>query len=138
MQAQSLIQIRVDRPLKEEVSEIFSSLGLDMSTAVRMFFQRCRLEKGIPFSLTLGRDGAETPRARIGIAKGRWRFRRCEQRNVGICSGRCVTDRLDPDRTRWPDEEQHHVVRRCGGRHVRGVHPDGFLHTPDGERACCR
>ena len=32
------------------------------------------LEKGIPFSLTLGRDGAETPRARIGIAKGRWRF----------------------------------------------------------------
>ena len=74
MQAQSLIQIRVDRPLKEEVSEIFSSLGLDMSTAVRMFFQRCRLEKGIPFSLTLGRDGAETPRARIGIAKGKWRF----------------------------------------------------------------
>ena len=74
MQAQSLIQIRVDRPVKEEVSEIFSSLGLDMSTAVRMFFQRCRLEKGIPFSLTLDRGNQETPRVQIGIAKGRWRF----------------------------------------------------------------
>ena len=74
MQAQSLIQIRVDRPLKEEVAEIFSSLGLDVSTAVRMFFQRCRLEKGIPFSLTLARDGEDSPRARIGIAKGKWRF----------------------------------------------------------------
>lgn len=74
MQAQSLIQIRVDRPLKEEVSEIFSSLGLDMSTAVRMFFQRCRLERGIPFSLTLDHSRAEPPPVRIGIAKGRWRF----------------------------------------------------------------
>ena len=74
MQAQSLIQIRVDRPLKEEVAEIFSSLGLDISAAVRMFFQRCRLEKGIPFSLTLDGVRAETPQVRIGIAKGKWRF----------------------------------------------------------------
>ncbi len=74
MQAQSLIQIRVDRPLKEEVSEIFSSLGLDVSTAVRMFFQRCRLEKGIPFSLTLSRGEAVPRRVQIGLAKGRWRF----------------------------------------------------------------
>ena len=43
---QTLIQIRVDRPLKEEVSDIFSSLGIDMSTAVRMFFQRCRKVRG--------------------------------------------------------------------------------------------
>ena len=74
MQAQSLIQIRVDRPLKEEVAEIFSSLGLDVSTAVRMFFQRCRLEKGIPFSLTLTRSSPEHLPVRIGIAKGRWKF----------------------------------------------------------------
>lgn len=74
MQAQSLIQIRVDRPLKEEVSEIFSSLGLDVSTAVRMFFQRCRLEKGIPFALTLSRGEDGHRRARIGIAKGQWHF----------------------------------------------------------------
>lgn len=74
MQAQSLIQIRVDRPLKEEVADIFSSLGMDISTAVRMFFQRCRAEKGIPFPLTLARDVSDPPRARIGLAKGKWKF----------------------------------------------------------------
>ena len=54
MPAQSLIQIRVDRPLKDDVSALFASLGIDMSTAVRMFFQRCRAEQGIPFPLTFG------------------------------------------------------------------------------------
>ena len=68
---QSLIQIRVDRPLKEEVSEIFSSLGIDISTAVRMFFQRCRRVKGIPFALTV-QDPPSAPR--IGLSKGKWNF----------------------------------------------------------------
>jgi DNA-damage-inducible protein J len=52
MCAQSVIQVRIDKPLKEEVGEIFSSIGLDTSTAIRMFFQRCRAVKGIPFALT--------------------------------------------------------------------------------------
>ena len=68
---QSLIQIRVDRPLKEEVSEIFSSLGIDISTAVRMFLQRCRRVKGIPFALTV-QDPPSAPR--IGLSKGKWNF----------------------------------------------------------------
>ena len=68
---QSLIQIRVDRPLKEEVADIFSSLGIDMSTAVRMFFQRCRKVKGIPFALTLADD---RPSVRMGLSKGKWNF----------------------------------------------------------------
>ena len=74
MQAQSLIQIRIDRPLKEEVADIFSSLGMDISTAVRVFLQRCRAEKGIPFPVTLARASSDTPPVRIGLAKGRWRF----------------------------------------------------------------
>ncbi|MBQ3672195.1 MAG: type II toxin-antitoxin system RelB/DinJ family antitoxin [Kiritimatiellae bacterium] len=68
---QALIQIRVDRPLKDEVAEIFTSLGLDMSTAVRMFFQRCKRMKGIPFALTLAE---EAPTAKAGLSKGKWRF----------------------------------------------------------------
>jgi DNA-damage-inducible protein J len=71
MMQQSLIQIRVDRPLKEEVSEIFSALGIDISTAVRMFLQRCRRVKGIPFALTV-QDPPLMPR--IGISKGKWNF----------------------------------------------------------------
>jgi DNA-damage-inducible protein J len=68
---QSLIQIRVDRPLKEEVASIFSSLGIDMSTAVRVFFQQCRKVKGIPFALTLA---DEHPKAIAGKSKGKWSF----------------------------------------------------------------
>ena len=75
MPAQSLIQIRVDRPLKDDVSALFSSLGIDMSTAVRMFFQRSRAERGIPFPLTLAVAApSSTRQVRIGIAKGKWSF----------------------------------------------------------------
>lgn len=69
MYAQSVIQVRIDKPLKEEVGEIFSSIGLDMSTAIRMFFQRCRAVKGIPFALTAV---PETPAVRVGLSKGKW------------------------------------------------------------------
>lgn len=53
MYAQSLIQVRVDRPLKDEVSGIFEMLGMDISTAIRMFLQKCRMERGIPFAMTI-------------------------------------------------------------------------------------
>ena len=69
MYAQSVIQVRIDKPLKEEVGEIFSSIGLDMSTAIRMFFQRCRAVKGIPFALTAV---SETTAVRMGLSKGKW------------------------------------------------------------------
>ncbi len=68
---QTLIQVRVDGPLKEDVSKIFSSIGIDISTAVRIFLQRCRRVRGIPFALTL-QD--EPPVRRIGIAKGKWKL----------------------------------------------------------------
>lgn len=71
MDSQALIQVKVDRPLKDEVSKIFASLGLDVSTAVRMFFQRCRIVKGIPFELTLAGD---SPKVKFGACKGKWKF----------------------------------------------------------------
>ncbi|MDO5330534.1 MAG: type II toxin-antitoxin system RelB/DinJ family antitoxin [Bacillota bacterium] len=49
-----LIQIRVDEELKTQASEIFEELGLDLSTAVRMFLRRSVQERGIPFSMKLG------------------------------------------------------------------------------------
>ena len=35
--ANSLVQIRVDNKLKDEVTAIYDQLGLDLSTAVRNF-----------------------------------------------------------------------------------------------------
>ena len=51
--ATSLLQVRVDDSLKEEAARVFDSLGIDTSTAVRMFLKRAVMENGIPFRMTM-------------------------------------------------------------------------------------
>ena len=51
----SLLQVRVDDSLKEQASQVFDNLGIDTSTAVRIFLKRAVMENGIPFSMTLPR-----------------------------------------------------------------------------------
>lgn len=41
------------KKLKEEVSEIYEMLGLDLPTAIRMFLVRSKLERGLPFKAVL-------------------------------------------------------------------------------------
>ena len=53
MAEQVLVQVRVDKKLKEEVSEIYEMLGLDLPTAIRMFLVRSKLERGLPFTTRL-------------------------------------------------------------------------------------
>ena len=57
MSEQVLIQFRADKNLKQEVSEIYESLGMDLPTAFRMFMSK--MVKGIPFSVTIP-EGAVT------------------------------------------------------------------------------
>lgn len=45
---QTLVQFRVDSDLKNEVSEIYSALGMDLPTAFRMFMVRSKMVRGIP------------------------------------------------------------------------------------------
>lgn len=54
--ASTLLQIRVDDSLKDEASRVFENLGIDTSTAVRMFLKRSVMENGIPFKMTLPRN----------------------------------------------------------------------------------
>ncbi len=51
--ATSLLQVRVEDSLKEEAAQVFDRLGIDTSTAVRMFLKRSIMENGIPFRMTL-------------------------------------------------------------------------------------
>ena len=51
--ATSLLQVRVEDSLKDEASQVFERLGIDTSTAVRMFLKRVIMENGIPFRMTL-------------------------------------------------------------------------------------
>lgn len=49
----SLLQVRVEDSLKIEAAQVFERLGIDTSTAVRMFLKRAVMENGIPFKMTL-------------------------------------------------------------------------------------
>lgn len=51
--ATSVVQFRVEDDLKLEATAIYEKLGIDLSTAIRMFLKRSVMENGIPFSMTL-------------------------------------------------------------------------------------
>lgn len=53
MAEQVLIQFRADKALKQEVTEIYEKLGMDLPTAFRMFMARSKMVKGLPFEATL-------------------------------------------------------------------------------------
>jgi DNA-damage-inducible protein J len=45
------IQVRVDQALKSEAEKLFSDIGLDMPTAIRLFLKQSIIKNGIPFPL---------------------------------------------------------------------------------------
>ncbi|WP_455160542.1 type II toxin-antitoxin system RelB/DinJ family antitoxin [Treponema lecithinolyticum] len=63
--ASTLVQIRVDEKLKDDAAAVYEDLGLDLSTAVRIFFKRTVAENGIPFSMKLGNSDRNSVKARI-------------------------------------------------------------------------
>ena len=46
------ININVDSEIKDRAQEVFTSLGLDMSTAVNIFLRQSIQQHGIPFAVT--------------------------------------------------------------------------------------
>ncbi len=47
----AILNVRVDEKLKKQASELFSDLGIDMSTAVNMFLRQSVMRDGIPFEV---------------------------------------------------------------------------------------
>ena len=54
--ATSIIQCRIDDKTKIEATEIYDKLGIDLSTAIRMFLKRSVIVNGIPFDMTLPKE----------------------------------------------------------------------------------
>ncbi|VOI58013.1 addiction module antitoxin [Streptococcus pneumoniae] len=52
----SQIAVRVDDELKKEATAIFNELGLDMTTAVKLFLKQSVLTRSIPFDVKLDSD----------------------------------------------------------------------------------
>lgn len=49
----TLMQIRVDSTLKQEADKLFSELGLDTTTAMRIFLKTAVRERKLPFEVAL-------------------------------------------------------------------------------------
>ena len=45
------IQIRIDEKTKKSAKKVFDEIGVDMSTAVKLYLRQVALQKGIPFPL---------------------------------------------------------------------------------------
>ena len=67
--ASASINVRVDGDVKNQAQEIFSSLGMDMSTAVNIFLRQAVRKKGIPFELVADTPRRKTPK--LGCLKGK-------------------------------------------------------------------
>ena len=46
-------QIRIDSDIKKQAIDLFSNLGLDMSSAVNLFLHQCVLRGGLPFTVEM-------------------------------------------------------------------------------------
>jgi DNA-damage-inducible protein J len=51
-----LIQVRVDKKLKNDIEKIFKEIGFDTASAVRMFLKRVQREKDFPFDVRMLND----------------------------------------------------------------------------------
>lgn len=56
------LNIRIEENLKAKASKILSSLGIDMSSAVKMFLNQVVVDKGMPF----------IPTKNSSIIRARW------------------------------------------------------------------
>jgi addiction module RelB/DinJ family antitoxin len=72
------IQIRVDDNTKTAIDSLFASLGLDTSTAVRMFLTASLEHDGLPFAVrrraVKPAKNVESRTAMFGYLRGRYRM----------------------------------------------------------------
>ncbi len=53
-------QVRIDSTVKEQASALFSTLGMDLSSAVNIFLRQCILLGGLPFKVEVPHYNQET------------------------------------------------------------------------------
>ncbi len=68
MSEQVMNQFRSDRQLREDCVAIYESLGMDLNTAFRMFMERTRMVRGLPFPAVLPENKMTGTEARSAIS----------------------------------------------------------------------
>ena len=69
MSKTAMIQARIEPHLKAEVEGILRELGLSVTEAISLYFNRIRMEHGIPFEVKI--PNTETLRAMRDVESGR-------------------------------------------------------------------
>ena len=46
-------QARIDENIKKQATELFSQLGMDMSSAINIFLRQCVMRGGLPFEVVV-------------------------------------------------------------------------------------
>ena len=90
------IQVRVDDELKDSADSLFTSLGMDTSTAIRIFLKAALDAGGIPFAIKHNSDNDYTLREAVNYRRGGGEFITAEQSleylrsviNTGVKCGR--------------------------------------------------
>jgi len=69
--AQTNISIRIDEDIKKEAENLFSKLGLTLSSATNVFFRQAVRTQGIPFELSAIPQSTPSaqPKRRLGFLK---------------------------------------------------------------------
>ena len=69
MSEQVLNQFRSDKALREDCIAIYEAMGMDLNTAFRMFMERTRMVRGLPFPATLPEMTLDEINAEIAAAR---------------------------------------------------------------------
>ena len=67
MGEQVLNQFRSDKTLREDCVAIYEALGMDLNTAFRMFMERTRMVRGLPFPAVLPETRMTRTEARAAV-----------------------------------------------------------------------
>ena len=71
--ANTNINIRVDSEVKNKAQDVFSALGLDMTSAINIFLRQAIRRNGIPFELVAESPTVRRSPPKLGCMKGKIR-----------------------------------------------------------------
>lgn len=69
--AQANINIRMDEELKHNMESLCQELGINLTTAVTVFFKKAVRERGLPFQVSIDPFYSETNQTRLREAASR-------------------------------------------------------------------
>ena len=83
MSQSTIVNVRVDENIKKEVEKLFENLGMNISTAVNIFFRQSLMEESLPFQPKYKRRHI-TLKERLRDYKGEYEF---EEWDTGAAVG---------------------------------------------------